>query len=135
MTATAAAVSPKRTSGRSRWRAAGNVRRASKLDRETRQTDCNNIFRWDREGWGRYTQADPIGLKGGMHSFAYAEPSPLAYADALGLKCCKPKSISVLRTPVQTANGKFAIRHLACADVEDSSKCEFKQVITQQKLF
>jgi RHS repeat-associated protein len=27
-----------------------------------------NIFRWYASGWGRYTQADPIGMKGGGKS-------------------------------------------------------------------
>src|SRR3954454_74256 len=68
MTAIAAEVKPKRTSGRSRWRAAGNVRRVRKLDRETRPTDSNNIFRWYRAGWGRYTQVDPL-APGGLGHF------------------------------------------------------------------
>jgi hypothetical protein len=62
MTATATRVSPKRTSGRSTWRATSNARRSSKLAWETRQTNCSNIFRWYRSGWGRYTQADPLNL-------------------------------------------------------------------------
>jgi len=44
-----------------------------------------NIFRWYRGGWGRYTQADPIGLPGGLNQFAYAYASPVTVADNLGL--------------------------------------------------
>ncbi|MEO8034190.1 MAG: RHS repeat-associated core domain-containing protein [Acidobacteriota bacterium] len=43
-----------------------------------------NIFRWYRSGWGRYTQSDPIGLKGGINSFSYAR-NPLTQVDPLGL--------------------------------------------------
>jgi RHS repeat-associated protein len=60
MTSTTAEVSPKRTSGRSNSRAADNVRRLRKLDRKACQIDCNNIFRWYRAGWGRFTQSDPV---------------------------------------------------------------------------
>ena len=72
MTAIAAAVKPKRTSGRSRWRAASNVRRVRKLDRKTRPTDSNNIFRWYRAGWGRMTQPDPL-EPGGLGVFSDSE--------------------------------------------------------------
>src|SRR5436309_275779 len=109
MTATVAEVKPKRTSGRSTWRAPPNVRRARKLDRKTRQIDSNNVFRWYRAGWGRYTQADPIrpaypssGLKANarfdrnkrpevssrIEPYAYAGDSPLNSIDALGLARC-----------------------------------------------
>lgn len=87
MTAIAVEASPKRTSGRSRWRAASNVRRVRKLDRETRPTDSNNIFRWYRSGWGRYTSADPIGLMGGSNLYRYADDNPFSFIDPLGLVC------------------------------------------------
>jgi RHS repeat-associated protein len=44
-----------------------------------------NIFRWYRAGWGRYTQADPISLAGGMNLYRYAGDDPIGYADPLGL--------------------------------------------------
>ena len=45
-----------------------------------------NIFRWYRAGWGRYTQADPIGFKGGdTNLFAYAGDEPTSFSDPLGL--------------------------------------------------
>ena len=44
-----------------------------------------NIFRWYRELWGRYTQADPIGLTGGPNSYAYADENPGATMDRVGL--------------------------------------------------
>lgn len=51
-----------------------------------------NIFRWYRNGWGQYTQADPIGLEGGVNLFAYALDNPIVYDDPFGLKvrmCCR----------------------------------------------
>jgi len=47
-----------------------------------------NIFRWYRAGWGRYTQADPIGLQGGANLYGYALETPLVATDASGLKTC-----------------------------------------------
>jgi RHS repeat-associated protein len=50
-----------------------------------------NIFRWYRSGWGRYTQADPIGLSGGLNLFGYAGARPTRFIDPTGLvrvSCC-----------------------------------------------
>jgi RHS repeat-associated protein len=44
-----------------------------------------NIFRWYGAGWGRYTQADPLGLRGGMNLFHYVHARPIVNFDPLGL--------------------------------------------------
>jgi RHS repeat-associated protein len=44
-----------------------------------------NYFRDYDPVTGRYTTADPIGLKGGMNRYAYAGSSPTRYVDPLGL--------------------------------------------------
>jgi RHS repeat-associated protein len=46
-----------------------------------------NIFRWYRPGWGRYTQADPVGLAGGINAFSYVNDNPQSFVDPLGLVC------------------------------------------------
>ena len=43
-----------------------------------------NIFRWYRAGWGRYTQADPIGA-GDLNIIVYAAGNPLRHVDPFGL--------------------------------------------------
>jgi uncharacterized protein RhaS with RHS repeats len=58
-----------------------------------------NIHRWYRAGWGRYTQADPIALKGGVNLYAYAAENPVLRMDVLGwsnktkkpseMECCE----------------------------------------------
>jgi len=51
-----------------------------------------NGYRWYNPDWGRYTQSDPIGLRGGDHLYRYAYGNPHRYVDPLGLygtdQCC-----------------------------------------------
>ena len=54
------------------------------LDRETGLH--YNLFRYYDPDCGRFTQQDPIGLRGGLNLYAYAQ-NPLKYIDLLGL--CK----------------------------------------------
>lgn len=44
-----------------------------------------NYFRDYDPGAGRYVEADPIGLEGGMNIYAYANQSPVIFTDSLGL--------------------------------------------------
>jgi RHS repeat-associated protein len=63
-----------------------------------------NVFRWYRSAWGRYSQADPIGIRGGTtldlnQLYAYAADNPTINVDPTGLytlgatcKKCPPPS-------------------------------------------
>lgn len=45
----------------------------------------NNGFRDYKSTLGRYVESDPIGLNGGVNTYAYAGSNPLSYIDPLGL--------------------------------------------------
>jgi len=49
-----------------------------------------NYFRDYDPGTGRYIESDPIGLRGGLNTYAYVNANPLLYIDPLGLDVGAP---------------------------------------------
>lgn len=49
-----------------------------------------NYFRDYEPGTGRYVQSDPIGLAGGMSTYAYVASNPLLRIDPIGLRGMRP---------------------------------------------
>ncbi|MBD8236691.1 RHS repeat-associated core domain-containing protein [Pseudomonas fluorescens] len=67
------------------------------LDRETGLH--YNTFRFYDPDVGRFTTPDPIGLMGGVNTYAYS-PNPFTWLDPLGLAAC-PKKVDALRNGPQ----------------------------------
>ncbi len=54
--------------------------------------------RYYNPGVGRFGSTDPIGIRGGINAFVYADNSAMIGRDPLGLKCCC-KKITIITDP------------------------------------
>jgi RHS repeat-associated protein len=83
-----------------------------------------NIFRWYRGGWGRYSQADPMGLNADTNLFRYANDNPGGSIDPLGLYAeilCRSVNLAdqprwVQAAVSQLANPVHCRLHITCCD-------------------
>jgi uncharacterized protein RhaS with RHS repeats len=69
-----------------------------------------NCFRDYDASLGRYIQSDPIGLRGGMNTFAYVRGSPLLLIDWQGLATFShfsPRDQSKIQAAIEDAKEKL----------------------------
>jgi len=81
------------------------------FDRETNL--AYNLMRDYDPNIGRYVESDPIGLEGGINTFAYVSGSPLARTDSLGLDNpgmgpYEPMWSPIIRCPVRLSGEWFS---------------------------
>jgi RHS repeat-associated protein len=77
-----------------------------------------NYFRDYDPPSGRYIESDPIGLRGGLNTYAYVENDPITYFDPLGLKlwyadkASEAAMKSHIATMMKTSDGRKLLKQL-----------------------
>ena len=91
------------------------------FDRETNY--YYNYYRNYSPEIGRYIQSDPIGLRGGLNTYAYVESNPLIWIDPLGLyQCTYSVSIHTMTcTPNNPANPNLVSSNYVAGNNASSS--------------
>ncbi len=84
-----------------------------------------NIERWYRAKWGRYTQSDPIGLRGGVNLYAYAAGSPTRRVDPQGtVSITIPPTEYFPGTSDETISRCDGLNVLGCTRIDVHVQCD-----------
>lgn len=81
--------------------------------------------------WGRYTQADPLGLAGGHDLYVYSLGNPVRYRDLMGLEVYPPDFIGPMRPhdvisragtpyPTQDAAALAALQEICATSIAEN---------------
>lgn len=79
-----------------------------------------NYFRDYDPRTGRYVQRDPIGLGGGINTFAYADSRPTGAIDPAGLF---PLSVNIKWNTADNINGWWNFRQLGGTNANYTTSC------------